>query len=141
MSDQDRRPLFSTKLVLGLGIIAVGLIMVLDNLHIYDAWRLLNWWPAFLVAFGIAHLVRDGILGTGGHIWLGLAVAGFIQQFGPWGLLERWWPIFLVWGGAIVSLRALFPQPKRLRKPESDRPSPRPPNSCDPGTDSTQVNR
>ena len=139
MSDQDRRPLFSTKLVLGLGIIAVGLIMVLDNLHIYDAWRLLNWWPAFLVAFGIAHLVRDGILGTGGHIWLGLAVAGFIQQFGPWGLLERWWPAFLVWAGLIVTLRAIFPQPSRTRGRRADPSSPTSAVSCDAGPDSTQV--
>ena len=139
MNDQERRPLFSTKLVLGLGIIAVGLIMVLDNLHLYDGWRLLNWWPVFLVAFGIAHLVRDGILSVGGHVWLGFAVAGFIQQFGPWGLLDRWWPIFVVWGGLLLTLRAIFPQPKRVKRGKNLPPPPTNPVSCDPGTDPNQV--
>lgn len=67
------------------------------------------------------------------------AVAGFISQFGPWGLLERWWPIFLVWGGIIVTLRAIFPQPKRAKRPKGGSPSPIPADSCDPGTDAPQV--
>ncbi len=133
--------LFTPKLVLGLTVIAVGLILLVDSLHWMDAWHLLTWWPLALAAFGLARLAQDGPLSLRGHVWLGLSVAGFISQFGPWGLLERWWPIFLVWGGAIVSLRVLFPRPKRLPGPESGMPSPRPPDSCDPVTDSTQVNR
>jgi hypothetical protein len=139
MNAQGRSPLFSTKLVFGLAVIAVGLVLMLDRLHLYDGWHLLAWWPLVLAAIGVAHLVRDGILGLGGHIWLGLSVAGFIQQFGPWGLLDRWWPLFLVWGGLIVTLRAIFPQPKRLQKPRADYPSPIPADSCDAGIDSPQV--
>ncbi len=140
MNPQERPPLFSTKLVFGLTIIAIGLILMADTLRWYDAWHLLTWWPLALAAFGIAHLIRDGILGLGGHIWLGLAVAGFISQFGPWGLLERWWPVFLVWGGVILTLRAIFPQPKRVKRSKSTPPAPTAAVSCDPETDSKQVN-
>ena len=139
MNDQARPPIFSTKLVLGLATIAVGLVLVLENLHLYDGWHLLTWWPLLLAAFGIARLVQDGILSLRGHVWLGLAVAAFIQQFGPWGILERWWPIFVVWGGVIVTLRAIFPQPKRVKHGKPQPPSPGAPLSGDPGTDPTQV--
>jgi hypothetical protein len=139
MNAPNRPSLFSPKLVFGLIIIAVGLILMLDSLHLYDAWRFLTWWPLALVAIGIAHLVRDGFLSFGGHIWLGFAVAGFIQQFGPWGLLDRWWPIFLVWGGAIVTLRAVFPQPKRVKRSKAMSPSPTAPESCDPEAGAPQV--
>jgi hypothetical protein len=139
MNAQDHRPLFSTKLVFGLIVIVVGLILMVDSLHLYDAWRLLTWWPLALAAIGIAHLVRDGFLSRGGHIWLAFSVAGFIQQFGPWGLLDRWWPVFLVWGGIIVTLRAIFPQPKRIKKTTGGALSSTPAVSCDPEADSTQV--
>jgi hypothetical protein len=139
MNAQERPPIFSPKLVFGLTVIALGLILMADSLHWYDAWHLLAWWPMALTAFGLARLAQDGILSLRGHTWLALSVAGFISQFGPWGLLERWWPVFLVWGGIIVTLRAIFPQPKRTRKYKADPPSPEPAVSCDPKTDATQV--
>ncbi|BDU69395.1 hypothetical protein GETHOR_14960 [Geothrix oryzae] len=140
MNAQDTRPpIFSTKLVVGLAVIALGLILTADSLRWYDAWHLLTWWPLVLAALGLARLVQDGPLSLRGHVWLCFSVAGFISQFGPWGLLERWWPIFLVWGGLIVTLRAIFPQPKRGRKGKDAPPSPSPAVSCDPETDSEQV--
>ncbi len=139
MTTQERPPLFSAKLVFGLTVIALGLIFLADSMRWYDAWHLLTWWPLALAAFGLARLAQDGILSLRGHVWLAFSVAGFISQFGPWGLLERWWPVFLVWGGLIVTLRAIFPQPKRLKKVKGALPSPIPADLCDPGTDPTQV--
>jgi len=139
MNTQERTPVFSTKLVFGLTVIALGLILMAYRLRWYDGYHLLIWWPVPLAAFGLARLFQDGPLSFRGHVWLGFAVAGFISQFGPWGLLERWWPIFLVWGGVIVSLRAIFPQAKPARTPKGAPPSPTTSVSCDPETDSTQV--
>lgn len=139
MNAQERRPLFSTKLVFGLTVLAVGLILMADSLRWYDAWHLLTWWPLALAAFGLARLVQDGVLSVRGHVWLAFAAAGFIQQFGPWGLLERWWPAFIIWGGVIVTLRAVFPQPKRPKKSKGTPPSPRAAVSGDAESDTTQV--
>ena len=139
MNTHERPPLFSVKLVLGLTVIVLGSILLLDSLHLYDAWRFLAWWPLVRAALGLARLAQDGILSLRGHIWLGLSTAGFISQFGPWGLLERWWPLFLVWGGLILTLRAIFPQSKRARISKSAVPSPSPAVSCDPETHTTQV--
>ena len=139
MNAQERPPLFSAKLVFGLAVVALGLILMADSLHWYDAWHLLTWWPLALAAFGLARLAQDGPLSLRGHVWLGFSVAGFMSQFGPWGLLERWWPAFLVWGGIIVTLRAIFPQPMRAKKGKAEPAPPSPAVSCDPETDSTQV--
>ena len=139
MNTPERPPLFSTKLVFGMAVIAVGLLLMMDRFHLYDGWHLLTWWPAVLAAFGLARLAQDGPLSLRGHVWLGFAVAGFIQQFGPWGLLNRWWPVFLVWGGIVVTLRAVFPQPGRTRTGKTDPPSPSANVSCDPETGPTQV--
>ena len=99
MNTQTRPPIFSTKLVFGLTVIALGLIFLADSMRWYDAWHLLTWWPLVLAAFGLARLAQDGIL----------------------------------------TLRAIFPQPKRLKKAKAGLPSPTPADSCDPGTDATQV--
>ena len=105
------------RLVLGLVVIALGAILLLENLGLYEAWRLLEWWPAALVAFGLSRLIQGGPLSLRGHVWLALGVAAFATQFGPWGLLERWWPLALVWLGLVVTLRALFPQAAQLAPP------------------------
>jgi hypothetical protein len=139
MNTPERPPLFSTKLVFGMAVIAVGLLLMMDRFHLYDGWHLLTWWPLVLAAFGLARLAQDGPLSLRGHIWLAFSVAGFIQQFGPWGLLDQWWPAFLVWGGLIVTLRAIFPQPKRTRRPKAGPASPTSPVSCDAETESTRV--
>jgi hypothetical protein len=139
MNVQERPPVFSAKLVFGLAVIALGLILMADSLHWYDAWHLAAWWPLVLTALGLARLVEDGPLSLRGHIWLGLSVAALISQFGPWGLLERWWSAFLVWGGTVVTLRAIFPQPKRIRRGKPTPASPTPAVSCDSEADSTQV--
>lgn len=133
MSKPTSPPIFSTRLVIGIAIITLGVILTLDNLRWYDAWGLLNYWPLILTGIGVAHLLRQGILNLGGHIWLGLSVAGFVSQFGPWGLLDRWSPIFLVWGGLVVTLRAIFlsSSPQTTSTPA---PPPETARSCDADT-------
>lgn len=138
MTQQGRPPLFSTRLVFGVVVVALGLILLADNLRWYDSWRLMGWWPLVLAAFGFARLAQDGPLSLRGHIWLALSVAGFLHQFGPWGLLERWWPAFLVWIGVLVTLRAVF-RPSRPAPLPGSQPSPGPSVSCDPGVDAQQV--
>lgn len=137
MTIQGRTPVFSAKLVVGLSIIFFGLVLLADRLQWYDAWHLLDWWPLVLAAIGLARLAQDGPLSLRGHVWLALALAGSLAQFGPWGLLDRWWPVFVVWGGTVVTLRAIFPQPKVAAAQTA---SPGAPLSCDPEPPSDQVN-
>jgi hypothetical protein len=139
MTSETRPPVFTPKLVLGLAVIACGLILLLDNLRWYDGWLLLPWWPILPAAFGLARLRQRGPLHFGGHVWLALAVAGFVSQFGPWGLLPHLWPVFLVWAGLVVTLRALFPGAVPARRSCKVQASPRPTDSCDPEPPAPQV--
>ena len=141
MSASNRPPLLSVKLVVGLLVIALGIILLGQQLQWFEAWQVLAWWPVALAALGLARLVQDGPLSFRGHFLLAFSAAGFLQQFGPWGLLERWWPIGLVWAGIVVTLRALFPRPK-ADSPSTSPPQPPPaPHSWDaePGSDQPQV--
>lgn len=114
---------FTPKLVFGLGLIAVGVLLTLDQLGWWGAWSLFRFWPVLPAAFGIARLLQRGWLNLGGHLWLAFALLGALSQWGHEDLVDRWWPILIVWGGAVITLRALRP------------PHPKPAVSCDPEND------
>jgi hypothetical protein len=44
------------KLVIGIFFTALGLLMALDNLQLFDAWLLLRYWPVVLVVIGVLKL-------------------------------------------------------------------------------------
>jgi hypothetical protein len=123
MNAQTRSTVFTPKLVLGLSLIALGLILTLDQLGWWGAWGFLRFWPLIPAAFGLARLLQRGWLHLSGHFWLGFALVGLAAQWGREDLIDRWWPVLLVWGGAVITLRALLPR------------SPAAPVSCDPEND------
>jgi hypothetical protein len=59
------------RLIIGLGILAVGLLWTCDNLNIIEADEILEWWPAFLVLAGLARLLDP----TPGKVGAGVLVA------------------------------------------------------------------
>ena len=154
MTSEPRAPRFTPKLVLGLALIGLGLLLTLEQLGWPVAWRALPFWPLIPAAFGLARLRQRGWAHLGGHIWLALALAGALAQLGREDLLERWWPLFVVWGCLVIALRGIpstHPKPSCLNgemgpntlatlHPPSDSPgviAPNPitpPDSCDPGS-------
>jgi predicted membrane protein len=106
----DTRLRFTPQLVVGLIVIAVGVLMTLDNLELVDASRYLRFWPAALIVLGVVKIwhSREGMGGSfGGFLFV---------VIGAWLLLEQtalvrisfWdmWPallvafgMFLVWKG------------------------------------------
>jgi len=110
---------FTTKLVVGILFMAFGAAFLLHNLNIVDADRTLRFWPLALVALGLERIFSRGFLrATGGHILvlvgLGLQLGFLEKEY----LLEKWWPLGIVWLGLILTLRALWPKPK----PEPEAP-------------------
>lgn len=92
----------------GLFVIGAGLVMLLVNLGRMDMEVLLNGWPALLILGGLIHLVDRGFLKIWGHL---LITAGLILLAGWNGHAEqadRWWPLGLVWVGALVTVKALW---------------------------------
>ena len=121
MSD-TRRPVM-THLVLGVFIIAVGVLFTLDNLGIVDAGRYLRFWPAALILVGTLKLThsRDG----------GGAFGGFVITIaGVWLLLEEtalvrvsfWdlWPMLLVFFGGYLVWQGAAGRPQRAAADAAD---------------------
>lgn len=121
MNDRNRSHLFTPKLVFGLALIALGLLLTLDQLGWPGAWGLFRFWPVVPAVFGLARLRQRGWTHLGGHAWLAFALVGLAAQWGREDLIDRWWPVLVVWGGAVLTLRALMP------------PAPKPADSCDAG--------
>jgi len=102
------------RLVLGLAIVAAGVIFTLDNLNILDADDVLEYWSVVLVVLGVVHLVQTQ--SWGGYVWsLLLIVAGFWILGENLGFLHvSVWelsPLLLVMLGGSIAWRA-FSMPK-----------------------------
>ena len=94
------------QLVLGIAIAVVGVLFMLDNLHILRAREYLRLWPVALIAIGLVHVAqaRTGAGRVGGGIWI---LAGVVLLGNRLGFLDvniwAFWPIILVLvGGRIV---------------------------------------
>jgi predicted membrane protein len=113
------RPI-APQLVMGLLIIAVGILFTLENLGFVDARDYLRYWPAGLIAIGLLKLWH----GSGGAV-----CGGFAFVFaGTWLLLETlgilsislWnlWPVLLVVAGATMVWRGV--NGRRDARPAAD---------------------
>lgn len=95
-------------LVLGLGLIALGLVHGLKALGYLDLEGLLFFWPTALLVLALVSFVRRGFLTFTGHLILLGAVALQLREMGHRDLLHQGWPVVLIWLGLVQVLRALF---------------------------------
>ena len=121
--DRSAQPIRVTaQLVVGLLIIAVGVLLTLDNLNLVDAARYLRYWPAAFIAIGLAKLwqSRSGSNTFGAFVFI---------LVGTWLLLERsavvqvsfWdmWPTLLVFFGLFLVFQGLS-GPRRRASADSN---------------------
>lgn len=96
-------PRITPPLAMGVVLMALGTLLTLDRLEIVDAARTVRYWPAGLIAVGLAMWVRgQGARGRfWGSVWivigswLLLNTLGIVQV----GLWELFWPLVLVFVG------------------------------------------
>jgi predicted membrane protein len=94
--------------VLGIGVLAVGAILLLDNFGFVESENLFDWWPALFILVGISHFVRPKgsrrYTAASVFIFIGavllLSNLGYIA-FGIWDL----WPVILVIAGLGLILK------------------------------------
>jgi predicted membrane protein len=107
------RRFVTAQLVIGLVVLALGTVMLLDNLG-HPVGRLaLQYWPAVLVFVGIAKILqaRNTPAAIGGGLfifagaWLLATRLGFIEQ-SFWRVLRTYWPLILVAVGLSTMWRA-----------------------------------
>ena len=110
-SSNDASIRFTPQLVVGLIVIAVGVLMTLDNLQIIDASQYLRFWPAALIVLGLVkvwHSSEGRGGGFGGLLFIIIGVGLLLEQttlvrisfWDMWPALLVAFGVFLVWKGA-----------------------------------------
>jgi hypothetical protein len=104
----------SARIVMGLVVIAIGVLFTLDKLGYVRAGDFWEYWPVILIAVGIGRIVQPR--GTHGR---GFGV--FLIVLGAWFLLSNldvieyrvwdYWPVLLVLFGAMMIWRAIAGPP------------------------------
>jgi hypothetical protein len=93
--------------VLGLGVFALGVILILDNFGAIDASVLVPYWPILLIVLGISHLVgpRAARKSGWGLSWIAVGAIILLNNLGVIAVgIEILWPVVLVILGANLLL-------------------------------------
>jgi len=104
------------RIVFGVLVVTLGVLFLLDNLGFLYAEDILRYWPAGLIAIGVAVLSQAGRSGgrLAGVIWI--AVGGWLLAE-ELGLIRvhfwDFWPILLVLLGGSIIWRAVAPRAAR----------------------------
>lgn len=110
---------FSFRLTLGVVAIVVGTALLLVNLNMLPPVQVYRWWPLLLLALAAGRFLDRGFIwGTGGHVLLWIGVVGLLGETDHDEIIQRWWPMILVYFGGLIALRSFFPRPPKLCKSE-----------------------
>jgi hypothetical protein len=106
----ERRAIVPTAhLVLGILVIAAGVLFTLDNLNLIEAREYLRFWPIALIAFGVAQFL-DSRTGPGRFSGLVVILAGTMILLNNLAVvhfrLRDYWPLLLVALGLTIIWRA-----------------------------------
>jgi hypothetical protein len=121
MSDHRRGG--SPRLVLGLFLMALGVLFTLGNLRVINARQYLKYWPVALIAIGLSHLFSPGRRGkVGGVAWLliGSWLLGSNLGLVSVSFWSLWPGILFVFLGAALALGALRPRDPALDAASAD---------------------
>lgn len=98
----DLAPRPTARLVIGLLVIALGVLFALDNLNLFEAEPVLRFWPVLLIAVGLWKIAQPTSRGGGltGYLILGLGLVLLANRFLSWlGIyfeVDDLWPLALV---------------------------------------------
>jgi Domain of unknown function (DUF5668)/Cell wall-active antibiotics response 4TMS YvqF len=106
--NNHRNPVAGTKLIVGLFFAAVGVLMTADNLDLFDAWKILRWWPAVILLVGVIKLADPGrrLAGVILTVFGVLLLAASLEWWWRFSIFDLW-PLLLIGAGAAMVARAL----------------------------------
>lgn len=110
MKNNDTTRSVPSQMVLGVLVIAMGLLFLLDNLDIIEFHRAISFWPMAFIVFGIVKLFDSRSANS--YLIGGLLIAvGVAMLFNRLGLFYiSWhtvWPLILIAFGGVVVYRAI----------------------------------
>lgn len=114
-----------TSFIIGLVVIAIGVLLLLGNLGFLDTGDVFRWIPSLFILLGLWMLVKSRFQQVGGPVLI-IVVAGLIQIMVLGVDLGRFWPVVLIAIGAAILIKSFRSRSKSGAGPDSDK---RPPNS------------
>lgn len=93
------------RLILGIVILAIGVLMLVDKLNIFETRDILQFWPVIFIFLGASKLIRaqttmDNVLG-GGFVLVGVIL--ILNRLGITHFYMRdWWPLIIIFVGFMV---------------------------------------
>ena len=107
------KPGMTGRVIVGLVMMAFGVLWTLDNLGIMESGPILRWWPLIIIAFGAIRLLGIGCNRN-------LAGGSIVTLIGAWLLAEQFglihmsifslWPLMLVAFGVVILTRSSRPR-------------------------------
>ncbi len=94
------------SIIFGACILAVGLLGLLDSLHIFNSFNILEFWPTIFIVFG-GFKIYNARTGSGYVIGGVLVAAGVWITLAHLGLIHfriHVWPLFLIGAGVVLIL-------------------------------------
>ena len=103
-AEQNTAIRITPRLIVGLGILAVGLLWTLDNLNVIDADVYLEWWPMILVAAGVVRLLDSSSSKVGSVVLIVIGTVLLLDSLDIGNVdLGDLFPLFIVLiGGKLV---------------------------------------
>jgi len=101
------------RLILGLFLMALGILFTLGNLDLIDAGQYLRFWPVVLIAIGVQKLVAPGGGARwGAWLWIGIGCWLLADHLGLVSVnFWRLWPgVAILFLGAALVYRAVNPR-------------------------------
>jgi len=105
-------PVVTPQLVLGLSVVAVGVLLTAGNLGWSYAWPILSYWPVGIVAIGLAMFVRSSERGprlSGGLVIVAGVWLTAVRLIGVSPSFVHIWSLLLVIAGISLIARGLRP--------------------------------
>lgn len=109
MSESTSTFRLTPRLVLGLGVLLAGILLTVDQLELYDAQLLFDYWPVLIMAVGATRIASsktsDRIFA---FFWIAVGAWLLAWNLGYLDLnpLELFWPLVLILFGLTLVFRA-----------------------------------
>jgi hypothetical protein len=114
MTNFDEPSIHSRRILFGAAIMIIGLIFLMDRLHLIGAETLAIYWPLLLVAYGLTRIMVPSRPGAeAGGMWIALVGGLLLLDRLKIASLDESWPVLVILAGLMVVFRALGWLPSR----------------------------
>ncbi len=112
--------MFSTRLVIGLLIVAAGVLLLLEKMMVIKDVDILEYWPVILIVIGIGKLLQPGLYGYHRFFWgIIVTLVGTLFLLNNLHYIHFWfdelWPILIIVIGFEMIRGGLFRHRVRVK--------------------------